>query len=351
MINQDLIDKKYMQRCIELAIMGSGNVSPNPMVGAVVVVDDEIIGEGYHIKYGESHAEVNAINSVKDKSLFYKSTLYVNLEPCSHFGKTPPCADYIINQGIKRVVIATIDYNTKVCGEGIKKLKNAGVEVIVGVLEKDSVELNKRFLNFHRNGKPFVILKWAESFDGFIDKKRVWANESPEWLTNDISRTIVHKMRAMEDAIMIGTNTAIADNPELSVREWTGNNPIRIVLDQFLMLDRNLKIFNKPQNTIVFNEKQSEIIDNVEFVKINFDKLLIDNILENLVNRKIMSLLVEGGAMLIKSFIEKDLWDEAFVFKGVNNLGEGIHAPKIKGKIIDSIDLHGIKLNKINKLT
>jgi len=323
-------DEIYMKRCLQLALQGLGNVAPNPMVGCVIVNNDIIIGEGYHIKYGEPHAEVNAIKSVKDKSLLKTSALYVNLEPCSHFGKTPPCADLIIKYEIPMVIIGSKDCNEKVAGKGIEKLINAGCMVETGLLENESRYLNRRFFTFYEKKRPYIILKWAETQDGFIDIIREdSATKKPNWITSEKTRVLVHKWRTEEDAIMVGTNTALLDNPALTARDWKGKNPVRVVLDRDLSLPVTFKIFDSQACTIVFNTIKTDVCNNVKFLKINFNEQLIENILEVLFKENIQSLIVEGGAQLLNSFIKSNLWDEAIVLKGSQYYLKGIIAPKI----------------------
>ncbi len=319
--------QKYMKRCIELAKLGMGNVAPNPMVGSVIVHKSKIIGEGFHRQYGQAHAEVNAINSVKNKSLLKSSTIYVSLEPCAHHGKTPPCADLIVEKQIPRVVIACIDTFAKVSGKGIDKLRNAGCDVTVGVLEQESIELNKRFFTFHNKKRPYIILKWAETIDGFIDIDQREKNAvEPYWITNSLSKKLVHKWRTEEAAFMVGTNTAINDNPQLTVREWKGRNPLRIVVDRDLKLPNTLNLFDNEAKTIVFNNKKHNFADNVEFVNIAFNNSLHE-IVNELYARNIQSLVVEGGRLLLESFIQNNLWDEARVFIGNKKFKTGVKAP------------------------
>jgi len=321
-------DEKYMKRCIELAKQGLGSTAPNPLVGSVIVYKGKIIGEGYHQKCGEAHAEVNAINSVKNKLLLSKSTIYVNLEPCAHHGRTPPCADLIVANKIPRVVIACVDSFAKVAGKGIEKLKKGACNVTVGVLEKESLELNRRFFTFHSKKRPYIILKWAESKDGFIDKNRK-PNEpiEPIWITNKLSKKLVHKWRTEETAFMIGTNTAQLDNPQLTVREWNGKNPIRIVLDRNLKLNKNLKIFDKSAITYVFNTVINETKDNIYYIKVDFCKDLLKEIMNILYKKEIQSIVVEGGSKLLNSFIKNNLWNEARIFIGNKIFNCGIKAP------------------------
>ena len=316
-----------MRRCLELAKNGLGTTYPNPMVGSVIVYNDKIIGEGWHKKSGEPHAEVNAVNSVKDKSLLKKSTIYVSLEPCSHFGKTPPCCDLIIKNEIPNVVIGTVDPNVKVAGNGIIKLIEAGKNVQVGVLEAECNELNKRFFTFHQKKRPYVILKWAESKDGFISPLTK-SEQKPVWITNEFSRQLVHKWRSEEQAILVGTNTAINDNPKLDVRDWTGNNPIRIVLDQTNRIPKDSHLFNNQVKTIIFSNSTTRInSENTIFEIIDFKQNLAEQILNALYKHKIQSLIIEGGSKTLQTFIDQNLWDEARVFIGNQSFETGINGP------------------------
>jgi len=327
------IHEKYIKRCIELAKNGLGTTYPNPMVGSVIVLNDKIIGEGWHKKAGESHAEVIAINSVKDQSLLKQATIYVSLEPCSHFGKTPPCANLIVEKEIENVVIGIVDTNSKVSGAGVDYLEKNGCDVIVGVLENECFELNKRFFTYHNKKRPFVILKWAETKDGFIDKTRNKTDEnSPNWISNQYSQQIVHKMRADEQAILVGTNTALNDNPSLSVRSWSGENPIRIVIDRKLKIPRAYNLLNGMTKTIVFSEAKHSIdsYGNVIFERLDFSKNVPQQICEVLHKYEIQSVIIEGGEQTLQSFIDVNLWDEAFVFIGDTNFEAGLKAPKLK---------------------
>jgi len=315
----------FIEKCISLARKGILNVSPNPMVGCVIVYDGEIIGEGYHKEYGKNHAEVNAINSVKDKSVLKNSILYVNLEPCCHHGKTPPCTDIIIKYNIPKVVIGCIDTFSKVSGQGIKKLKNNSVEVIYGVLEKECIELNKRFFCYHIKKRPYIILKWAKSKDNFIAPIN---QEKSFWMTSDESKKLVHSWRAEEDAILVGRKTVEADNPSLTVRECEGKNPIRIVIDKELSLNEKSNVFDDQAETIIFNNIKTAIIDKTTYLKAEFNNLNQD-ILKQLYNRDILSLIIEGGAFTINSFIENGLYDEIRVFTTNKVLENGIKSPNI----------------------
>ena len=324
-----------MNRCLELAFKGLKDVSPNPMVGSVIVYQGEIIGEGYHKQYGTEHAEVNAIASVKDKSLLKKSTLYVNLEPCAHFGKTPPCSNLIIEHEIPKVVIGCVDPFSDVNGKGIIKMEKAGIKVSVGVLEKESRELNKRFFTFHEKKRPYIILKWAESKDGFIAPKNQTA---PFWMTSKDSKKLVHQFRAEEDAILVGRITAEKDNPSLTVREMEGENPTRIVIDKDLKLSKELNLFNNEAKTIIFNTLQTKEIDSNYYIKDDFNNL-IESILQELYKQNIQSLIIEGGAKTLQSFIDEKLWDEARIFTASTILVEGVKSPNIKGEIVFETDV------------
>ncbi|SHG47413.1 diaminohydroxyphosphoribosylaminopyrimidine deaminase [Flavobacterium fluvii] len=299
------------------------------MVGSVIVHDGKIIGEGWHKKSGEPHAEVNAINSVKDKSLLKKSTIYVSLEPCSHFGKTPPCCNLIIENNIPNVVIGTVDPNIKVAGNGIKKLMEAGINVTVGVLENECNELNKRFFTFHEKKRPYIILKWAESQDGFIAPLSK-SEQKPVWITNEFSRQLVHKWRSEEQAILVGTNTVIDDNPKLDVRDWTGKNPARIVLDQNNRIPKDSHIFNNQVKTIVFSKSNTSINkENSNFEVIDFGQNIGQQIIDVLYRHQIQSIIIEGGRETLQTFIDGNFWDEARIFIGDNSFEKGTKAPII----------------------
>ncbi len=322
-----MINPQFMQRALQLAHLGAGGVSPNPMVGCVIVHDDKIIGEGYHQKYGEAHAEVNAINAVLDKSILSESDVYVTLEPCSHFGKTPPCADLLIKHQVKKVIICNNDPNPLVAGQGIEKLRQAGIEVEFGLLEQEGRELNKRFFTYIEKKRPYIILKWAESADGFIAKKNYEAVQ----ISNVLSRSFVHKMRSEEDAIMVGTNTAKYDNPKLDTRFWTGKNAVRILIDKDLTLQKTLRIYDNSQITICYNLLKDEVLNDNIFVKIPANYPIEQFIIQDLYQRKIQSIIIEGGTILLQSFINLGLWDEAIMLKSKLILEDGIEAPKIKG--------------------
>jgi diaminohydroxyphosphoribosylaminopyrimidine deaminase/5-amino-6-(5-phosphoribosylamino)uracil reductase len=323
------VQEKYIKRCIELAKNGLGTTYPNPLVGCVIVFGNKIIGEGWHIKSGESHAEVIAIESVKNKELLSSSTLYVSLEPCSHFGKTPPCADLILKYNIPNVVIGTIDPNSKVAGKGIQKLIDAEVNVTVGILEKECNELNKRFFTFHKKNRPYIILKWAESSDGFISPKNK-SEQKPVWISNEYSRQLVHKWRSEEQAILVGTQTILDDNPTLTVREWVGENPIRVVIDKENNIDSSSNVYDNQAKTIVFSNKEiNSNFDTIQYIKIDFDKNSTQAIADKLFENNIQSIIIEGGRKTIQSFIDANLWNEARVFIGEINLIEGTKAPEL----------------------
>lgn len=322
-------DEFYMRRCFELAKKGLGNVAPNPMVGAVIVHNDKIIGEGYHRKYGEAHAEVNAVNSVKDKSLLKDSTIYVSLEPCSHWGKTPPCAKLLVESQFKRVVISNFDPFPEVSGRGIKMLRDAGIEVVTGVLEKEGYEINKRFFTFHTKHRPYIILKWAQSNDGFIAGK----GGKQVMISTEETRRTVHRWRSEEMGILVGSNTAILDNPSLTVRYWHGKNPTRIVLDRELRVPKENKVFDKSAPTLLFTTKEATgYPENVKIIKMNtcqqqFD---IEEVMTELYNQKIQSVIVEGGKQILESFLKLHLYDELRIETNKNlMIGEGIKAPRL----------------------
>lgn len=326
-------DEKYIRRCIELASNGLCNAAPNPMVGAVIVHNGKIIGEGYHAKCGEGHAEVNAIRSVKDETLLKETTIYVSLEPCSHYGKTPPCADLIISKGIPRVVVGCIDPFSQVSGRGIRKLREAGIDVTVGVLEEECKNLIRRFVTFNTQKRPYITLKWAESADGYIDINR--ENGSPVVLSTPVTSMYVHKQRAEHKAILVGRRTALLDNPSLTTRNWYGKNPLRLVIDRNLTLPAELKLFDHSTPTMVFTEKQKNSEDNLEYVALDFSKDILPQICTVLYDRKIQSLLVEGGTTLLQSFIDSELWDEIFVEHSAKTLNDGVKSPIMpKGAIM-----------------
>ncbi len=344
------IQESYMYRCLQLAKLGAGNVAPNPMVGAVLVHQSRIIGEGYHEQYGKPHAEVNCISAVhkNDSSFIPLSTLYVSLEPCSHYGKTPPCADLIISKKIPRVVIGSTDPYPEVSGKGIDKLKKAGIEVTTNILEKECSELNKRFFTFHKKHQPYVVLKWAQSVNG----KMARADKARFNISNEFSRRLVHKWRSEEASILVGTNTALHDDPELTTRFWQGANPIRLVVDMDLKLPQSLKLFNKGTPTIIFNSKR-HTLDNIEFhsrhpfgkealayYQVTVEVDLVQQIIHALYQLKVQSILVEGGARLLQSFIEEGYWDEIRLITNKElRMEDGIGSPTFNGQMVEEVEL------------
>ncbi|WP_455593133.1 bifunctional diaminohydroxyphosphoribosylaminopyrimidine deaminase/5-amino-6-(5-phosphoribosylamino)uracil reductase RibD [Bacteroides sp.] len=342
-------EEKYIRRCIELAKNGLGNVSPNPLVGAVIVCDGKIIGEGYHVRCGQAHAEVNAIRSVKDESLLKRSTIYVSLEPCSHYGKTPPCADLIIEKQIPRIVIGCRDPFSKVAGRGIQKLRDAGREVVVGVLEQECRELIERFVTFNTLKRPYVLLKWAESADGYIDTQRTGG--SPEVLSTPLTSMLVHKKRAEADAILVGRRTAELDNPSLTVRNWYGRNPVRVVLDRELALSPELHLFDGTARTLVFTTKECPDRKNVEYICIDYSQEVLPQVLTALYERGLQTLLVEGGSQVLQSFIDAGLWDEITVEISARSLHSGVKAPEIPPGTRCKTEKHfGVEIHKYTSL-
>lgn len=325
----------FMHRAMQLAALGKGAVSPNPLVGCVIVHDGQIIGEGWHKKFGDAHAEVNAVSAVADRSLLPKSTVYVNLEPCSHFGKTPPCADMLIREKVKKVVIANLDSNPLVSGEGVKKLRQAGIEVITGILDKEGRELNKRFFTFMEQQRPYIILKWAQTSDRYIARE----NFDSKWISNDFSRQLVHKWRAEEDAVLVGMRTAQQDNPQLNVRDWTGRDPVRIVIDRFLKLNDRLNIFDRTQQTLRYNLLKHEEHQNLSLIRLPEENFL-SQLVEDLYKHKIQSVIVEGGAQTLQAFIDSKLWDEARIFTSPKSFGKGISSPMLKAALWSEQKIH-----------
>lgn len=327
-------DERYMARCLQLAANGRFGAPPNPMVGAVIVHNDTIIGEGYHRQCGKAHAEVNAIASVKEPSLLRESTMYVSLEPCAHYGKTPPCADLIIEKGIPRVVIGCRDSFDQVDGKGIQKLRQAGVDVTVGVLEAECMTLNRAFFTFHSQRRPYITLKWAQSSDGYIDALRQAGDgRTPMAFSTESSALRVHRLRALSDAIFVGRRTAMLDNPSLTTRLWPGKNPLRLVIDRNGGLDAGLHLFDKSAKTIVFTEVFRDIVadEMVVQVSVDFSNDILPQIMHYLYAQGIQRLLVEGGGTLLQSFIDEGLWDEAFIETAPFTLGEGVKAPHLVG--------------------
>jgi diaminohydroxyphosphoribosylaminopyrimidine deaminase / 5-amino-6-(5-phosphoribosylamino)uracil reductase len=328
-------DLKFMQRCLELASKAEGMTYPNPMVGAVIVHEGEIIGEGYHMKAGGPHAEVMAIGSVKNKELLESSTIYVNLEPCSHFGKTPPCADLIISHKIPVVVVGTMDTSDKVSGKGLAKLREAGSKVIFGVAEDKCREFNKRFFTFHEKRRPYIILKWAQSADGFIDIKREKnARIGPHWIIGKSERILTHKWRATEQAILVGAETVRTDNPLLNVRDWKGNNPVRLILSGSGIIPAELAMNKLIGSQVVFSFYPEKInLPGSVVVKLNNHESSAAQILDYLFRWGIQSLFIEGGTRVLNHFISLGLWDEARIFYGDQVYKDGVKAPEIGGKL------------------
>ena len=316
------IDKRYMRRALQLARQGGGHASPNPMVGAVVVHDGRIIGEGFHRCCGKAHAEVNAISSVRDQSLLPESTIYVTLEPCSHYGKTPPCAKLLIEKKIKRVVVGVLDPFEKVSGRGVAMLREAGIEVAVGVLESECRELNKRFFTAHTSGMPWVLLKWAQSADGFL------ADESGRvHFSTQLTRALMHRERSLVDSIVVGANTAKIDDPSLTVRHWSGNSPLRVVLDRNLSMPHDCRLLNDGDKTLIYNDKRQEMDGNVEWVKL--DTREPKTWLRDLYLRGVTSVMVEGGANVLQQMLENGTWNELRIEVAPCVLEKGIKAPKV----------------------
>lgn len=305
---KNFCDTYFMKRCLQLAEKGTGKVAPNPMVGCVIVYENKIIGEGYHRKFGDWHAEVNAINSVKDKSLLKESTLYVNLEPCSHYGKTPPCVERIIKEGVRKVVVCNSDPNPDVNGKGLQMLRDAGIEVVTGVLEAEGLELNRCFFTFHTKHRPYIILKWAQTKDGFIDA----FNDEPLEISNDLTKALVHKMRAENTGIMVGTRTALKDNPHLNTRRWYGKNCTRVVIDKRGEVPSDNKIFDNSAPTIVIDREMTP-----------------QEIGSLLYSKGIQSLIVEGGNNTLERFITSGLYDEVHLEINDVECGDGVKAPNI----------------------
>ena len=327
-------DNKFMQRCLDLAVRAEGMTYPNPLVGSVVVCEGAIIGEGYHLKAGEPHAEVNAINSVSDKSMLNRSTLYVSLEPCSHSGKTPPCADFIVSNNIPRVVVGTLDTSSKVSGRGISCLKTAGCDVITGVLESECRKINRRFFTFHEKKRPYITLKWAQSADSYIDIKRNRNQKTePNWITGKSERILVHKWRASEQSILVGAGTIRTDHPQLSVRYWKGQSPIRIILSRSGNLD-NYFTENETNGTVIsFTCNTKAYIEGAKRINLKANIASSLQVTEYLYKTDIQSLFIEGGAEVLTHFIENGLWDEARIFTGLTNFNDGVKAPLISGEI------------------
>jgi diaminohydroxyphosphoribosylaminopyrimidine deaminase/5-amino-6-(5-phosphoribosylamino)uracil reductase len=329
-------DELFIKRCLELAEMGSGNVSPNPMVGCVIVNEGKIIGEGYHQKYGQAHAEVNAVNAVFEKygdaaaDLFRNATVYVSLEPCAHFGKTPPCADLLVRQQVKKVVICNRDPFPDVNGKGIEKLQRAGIEVTYGVLNEEGLHLNRRFFTRITKQRPYIILKWARTANGYFAPK----NTLQQWISGPLAKKLVHKWRTEEDAVLVGKQTAIADNPQLSAREWTGKNPVRIVIDRKLEIPADNHLYNDLAKTIILNEVKTGVVDHIHYIQMeDMQYYLPQKIAYQLYLMDIQSIIIEGGANILNQFISSGLWDEARVFSSSNSWETGVLSPQINGRI------------------
>ncbi|MGS2764455.1 bifunctional diaminohydroxyphosphoribosylaminopyrimidine deaminase/5-amino-6-(5-phosphoribosylamino)uracil reductase RibD [Sinomicrobium sp. M5D2P9] len=343
------IHEKYLNRCIQLAKNGLGTTYPNPLVGSVVVHDDKIIGEGWHHKAGEPHAEVYAIRSVADSFLLKASTIYVSLEPCSHYGKTPPCSDLIIASGIKNVVIGTIDPFDAVAGRGVKKLTEAGCNVTVGILEPECRELNKRFFTYHNQKRPYIILKWAESTDGYLSPAQR-KETAPVWISNTCSRQLVHKWRSEEQAILVGTNTVIQDNPRLDTRDWAGNSPVRVVLDRELRIPRDFSVWDKRVKTIFLTGgKTIADEENIITETIDFSGNIAAQVCEALYRHGLQSVIIEGGRQTLQTFIDAKLWDEARIFRGNIMFNDGTPAPELQGYLRAERDIEGNQLRIVKR--
>lgn len=338
-----MVQKIFMQRCLELAALGNGKVAPNPLVGAVLVVDNKIIAEGYHQNFGGAHAEVNAINAVADQSLLSKATLYVNLEPCAHFGKTPPCADLVINSGIRKVVVAQVDPFEKVAGNGIAKMQAAGIEVHVGLMEAEAKWLNRRFIHFVTHKKPYVILKWAQTMSGYIAPYAHQMSkeefEEKRHITGLLVQKQVHKWRTEESAILVGRNTVVTDNPALNARAWLGKNPLRIVVDRMLKLDHSYKVFDGQTPTWIVNSVKAESLPNLEYVYFEPTENWTDVLLNKMYQAGHQSLIIEGGSSILNHVIASNLWQEAQVFYTPKHFKDGVSAPHISGHLAETFEL------------
>ena len=342
-----MIDEKYMRRALQLARLGAGHTSPNPMVGAVIVAPDgSIVGEGWHRKCGEAHAEVNAVASVKDATLLRDSTIYVTLEPCSHYGKTPPCARLLIESGIPRVVVGCLDPFVKVAGRGVKLLQEAGVEVVVGVLEQECRDLNRRFMTAHTTGRPWVQLKWAQTADGFIALPPE-AGENPLHMSTPVTMKLMHRERALCDAIVVGAATARIDNPSLTTRYWPGGSPLRVVLSRELSIPVNLNLLTDGRPTIVYNSVKNATVGPVEYVKLDTDKS--QSWLEDLYRRGVTSVMVEGGLQVLQQLIDEGAWDEARIETSPRRVGQGVPAPVIDGPCRSRVVIDGNTITALFK--
>lgn len=343
MLGED--DHKFMRRCLDLAVMAEGMTRPNPLVGAVVVHNGEIIGEGYHIRAGGPHAEVLAISSVADKSLLKESVIYVSLEPCSHHGKTPPCTDLIIESGIPRIVAGTTDTSEKVSGRGLDKLSDAGRDVVAGVLEDECRWVNRRFFTFNEKKRPYITLKWARSANGFIDTDRTESNDKgPNWISGKPERVLVHKWRSEEEAILVGAGTVRTDKPLLNVRLWGGSDPIRIILTGSGNLDEYLTYKETNGTVIVFSDNKRLSRGDGTVVQLEDNVPAAHTISRYLYNKGVQSLFIEGGAMVLRHFIENGMWDEARIFTGLSDFENGVKAPEIEGRKICERDFQSCRL-------
>ncbi len=324
----------YMKRCFELAALGKGNVAPNPKVGAVIVCDGKIIGEGYHQQFGEAHAEVNAIASVKDESLLSNSTIYVNLEPCAHHGKTPPCADLIIEKSFQRVVVCNFDPYKEVAGKGLQRMRDAGIDVVTGVLEAQGRWLNRRFFTYHEQKRPYVILKWAQTIDGFLDHNRQPEDDQKALkITKKAANQLVHRWRSEEMAILVGKNTALLDDPSLTTRLWPGKSPLRIVIDPQLQLPKTLKLFSDGRPTWVYNAAKAYCEDEICYERISDPSRFEHEIMGHLFHNDIQSIIIEGGPNTLQRFYDAGLWDEARIFTGMQRIGDGVRIPRFVGEL------------------
>lgn len=340
-------DERMMLRCLELAALGIGNVAPNPMVGAVIVHDGKIIGEGYHEKFGGPHAEVNAVNAVENPEILSECTIYVSLEPCSHFGKTPPCADLLVEKKFKRVVVGTLDAHAKVYKKGVKRLEDNGLGLTVGVCEKECLELNRTFFTFHEKQRPYVILKWAQTKNGLIDNAEGKKGEV-SWISAPETQVKVHKWRSEVDGILVGKNTVLNDNPTLTVRAVEGKNPVRILLDRQLKIPETANIFNHQTKTIVFNLREESIIGDVRRVKVH--NVTPETVLNVLHNSDIQTVMIEGGRTVLQSFIDANLWDEARIITGSTTFQSGTSAPEINGQKIKEEMYFGDHISYIRRV-
>lgn len=326
---------------MQIAKNGIGISRPNPSVGAVIVHENKIISEGFTSVYGDNHAEVNAVNSVKNVAVLRESTIYVTLEPCSHQGKTPPCADLLVKHQFKKVVIGCVDSNSLVAGKGIERLKNAGIDVEVGILEKECREHLKRFFTVHEKNRPFIILKWAQTADFFMAPETK-IQQKPIWISNQYSQQLVHKFRTQEHAILVGTNTVLSDNPKLNVRNWSGENPIRIVIDKELKTPKNLFVYDETVKTIFitsFTNSNQKSTEKLVFEGINFDANMAKQICDILQKHRIQSLIIEGGTKTVQTFIDENLWDEAYVFTSDKSFKNGLKSPVLEAEIQSEIQI------------